>query len=97
MKMKYLKNASLKYFPENCTSCGRCIEVCPHAVFKKIETKVVMKNPENCMECGACQKNCDFNAITVKSGVGCAFAVITGIINGTEPDCGCGSSGTSCC
>jgi len=39
--------------------------------------------------------NCQTGAITVKSGVGCAAGVITGILRGTEPTCDCGPGG--CC
>jgi hypothetical protein len=43
------------------------------------------------MECGACTNNCEFGAIEVKAGVGCAAAVIRGMISGGEPECGCSS------
>jgi ferredoxin len=34
--MKYLSGVStLEYFSDKCTGCGRCVEVCPHAVFVK--------------------------------------------------------------
>jgi len=49
------------------------------------------------MECGACARNCEFGALSVNAGVGCAAAVINGIIRGTEPDCDCGKSAGSCC
>jgi hypothetical protein len=44
--------------------------------------------------------NCSFNAIRVNAGVGCAAAVINGLIKGGEPECGCGgndASDASCC
>jgi NAD-dependent dihydropyrimidine dehydrogenase PreA subunit len=46
-----------------------------------------------CMECGACAMNCPAGAIAVKSGVGCAAAIIIGKLRGTAPDCGgcCGA------
>lgn len=96
--MTYLKNiTTLQVFPDKCTGCGRCMEVCPHAVFKLEDKKVTITDKDRCMECGACEKNCDFGAISVKAGVGCATAVINGMIRGTEPDCGCdGTSGTCC-
>jgi hypothetical protein len=47
------------------------------------------------MECGACARNCAAGALTVKAGVGCAAAVISGAIRGGEPTCGCDSN--SCC
>lgn len=96
--MTYLKNiTTLQVFPDKCTGCGRCMEVCPHAVFKLEDKKVTITDKDRCMECGACEKNCDFGAISVKAGVGCATAVINGMIRGTEPNCGCdGTSGTCC-
>nr|MDA8132475.1 4Fe-4S binding protein [Elusimicrobiota bacterium] len=50
-----------------------------------------------CMECGACAGNCPVEALSLKKGVGCAAAVITGFIKGTEPVCGCGEGGDDCC
>jgi len=96
--MKYLKDiVSLQFFSEKCTGCGRCIEVCPHAVFKMKDKKVHVEDKDRCMECGACARNCEFGALSVNAGVGCAAAVINGIIRGTEPDCDCGKSSGSCC
>ncbi len=96
--MKYLKNiVTLKFFPEKCTGCGMCLEVCPHAVFKIEDRKVSIVEKDRCMECGACEKNCDFDAISVKSGVGCAAAVINGMIKGSEPNCDCSGSSGNCC
>ncbi len=97
--MKYLANtATLRYFPEKCTGCARCTEVCPHAVFEMKERRAVVADKDRCMECGACARNCEYGAIQVDSGVGCAAAVITGLLRGTEPVCGCsGSPDTSCC
>ena len=50
---------------------------------------------EACMECGACARNCPRGAIRVQAGVGCAAAIIGGIIRGTAPQCGpsCGCGG----
>ncbi|HNX25125.1 MAG TPA: mercury methylation ferredoxin HgcB [Spirochaetota bacterium] len=96
--MTYLKNiTTLQVFPDKCTGCGRCMEVCPHAVFKLEDKKVTITDKDRCMECGACEKNCDFGAISVKAGVGCATAVINGMIRGTEPDCGCDGTSGACC
>ncbi len=96
--MIYLKDiTTLQVFPEKCTGCGRCLEVCPHAVLKIEDRKVLIVDKDRCMECGACEKNCDFGAISVKSGVGCAAAVINGMIRGTEPNCDCSGSSGSCC
>ena len=97
MKGKYLKNvATLKLIAENCTGCEMCINVCPHGVFAIDEKKARIVDRDSCMECGACEKNCPFTAIEVKTGVGCAAAVINGILTGTEPSCDCDGGG-SCC
>ncbi|AFV02118.1 MULTISPECIES: mercury methylation ferredoxin HgcB [unclassified Dehalobacter] len=99
MKHRYLKNVStltLKY--EKCTGCGRCLEVCPHQVLGLKCKKAEILDIDLCMECGACARNCPFNAIDVKSGVGCASAVITGWLTGTEPSCDCsGGNSGGCC
>jgi len=97
MKHKYLKNvATLNLSAEKCIGCGRCVEVCPHRVFNVTDRKARIKDKDRCMECGACAMNCPKNAISVDSGVGCASAVITGWITGSEPSCDC-SGGSECC
>lgn len=98
--MKYLKNNTLRFYPDKCVGCGTCIDVCPHGVFIKDDGKVRLKDRYSCMECGACQMNCPVEAISVNAGVGCATAVITGIFKGTKPVCGCSDGGESsggCC
>ena len=52
--------------------------------------KAVIRHIDRCMECGACARNCPTDAISVHAGVGCAYAIVKGVLNGTEPDCGCG-------
>jgi hypothetical protein len=50
------------------------------------------------MECGACALNCEFGAIAVNTGVGCAAALINGMITGGPPTCGCDNTpGSVCC
>lgn len=95
----YLKNvATLKLNSEKCTSCGICIDVCPHNVFVIKDKKLQIAELDRCMECGACQTNCPTGAVTVDKGVGCATAIIWGFIKGTEPNCDCsGSSSSTCC
>ncbi len=99
--MKYIANVvSLELFAERCTGCGRCLEVCPHEVFARNGKTVRIVDRDRCIECGACMMNCASGAIRVNSGVGCAAAVINGLIRGVEPQCGCGggdASTTSCC
>ncbi len=96
--MKYLANvATLNYTFEKCAGCGRCVEVCPRGVFEMQDKRAFVTDKDLCMECGACARNCDFGAITVNSGVGCASAIITGMITGKEPTCGCGDAAGGCC
>jgi len=95
--MKYLHHVStLKIDTQCCTGCGMCITVCPHTVLALSGRKAVVNDLDACMECGACARNCPVDAITLKPGVGCAAAIITGWIKGTEPSCGCSDSGGCC-
>jgi len=97
--MKYLANVTtLQYASDKCTGCGRCIEVCPQGVFVMHEKRAAVTDRDLCMECGACAMNCEFGAISVNSGVGCATAIINGMLTGGEPTCGCSDAGgSSCC
>ena len=98
MRHKYLKNVvTLQFDAEKCKGCRRCTEVCPHGVFRMMNEKAVLVDRDWCMECGACEKNCPFGAISVSAGVGCAAAIITGFLTGSEPVCGCGENSGSCC
>jgi len=86
--MQYLKNVvTLKLNTELCTGCKMCINVCPHAVFEIVDKKARIRDLDDCMECGACALNCQYGAISVKSGVGCAAGILNGILNGTEACC----------
>ena len=103
MRQQYLRNVvTLALDSTKCTGCGRCVEVCPHAVFAIQATsgrKAEIKERDSCMECGACAKNCASQALTVRAGVGCAWGIVRGRLTGTEPNCGCGESesGSACC
>jgi len=100
MRHRYLKNVvTLKFNQDKCTGCGMCVEVCPHNVFELKNGTAAIIDRDLCMECGACAKNCPFDAIEVKPGVGCASAIITGWLTGSEPSCDCsgGDSGGCCC
>ena len=92
--MKYLSNiVTLELDRARCVGCGRCAEVCPHAVFSLVEKTARIIARDACMECGACARNCPVDAISVRAGVGCATAVIYGMLTGKE-SCACG---TPCC
>lgn len=96
--MKYLAGVStLQLDSGRCTGCGMCAEVCPHGVFAIADAMVSITDKDKCMECGACENNCAFGAIRVASGVGCASAIINGMITGGEPTCGCGPNDSACC
>jgi len=94
---QYLKDViTLQYYPELCNGCGLCVDVCPHQVFTMQNKRAVVVNRDRCIECGACQLNCQRHALTVRAGVGCATAVLTGYFKKSEPSCGCSGSGASC-
>jgi NAD-dependent dihydropyrimidine dehydrogenase PreA subunit len=90
--MLYLLNGqSLKLDAARCNGCGRCEEVCPHAVFVIADRKAAIARRDSCIECGACAMNCPVGAIAVSVGVGCALAVMNGMRTGQT---GCGEN---CC
>ncbi len=96
--MKYLADvASVELTPEKCTGCGICLEVCPHDVISLENKKAVIVDRDLCMECGACAMNCQFGAISVDKGVGCAAALINSMITGGEPTCGCSDNKDGAC
>lgn len=90
MPLSYLKDVvTLEFDPSLCTGCGRCLEVCPHAVFAEDGKKVALVDRDACMECGACRRNCQAGAISVRAGVGCAWAIARSRIKKTDVAC-CG-------
>ena len=48
-----------------------------------------IRNRDACMECGACSRNCPVGAVSVEAGVGCAAAVINGMLNRQNASCCC--------
>jgi NAD-dependent dihydropyrimidine dehydrogenase PreA subunit len=94
----YIKDVvTLELTEEKCNGCGMCLKVCPHDVFALSEGKAHIINRDYCMECGACALNCPKQAIKVRSGVGCAAGIINGILNNSEPTCGCSEGKQGCC
>ena len=76
---------TLEYKPGLCIGCAMCWTVCPHGVFAGGEKAQLVKQ-EACMECGACALNCPADAISVRSGVGCASAMIKAALKGKSID-----------
>jgi len=101
MNHQYLKGVtSLTYSSEQCRGCERCTQVCPHGVFEMHNSCARIVAADSCMECGACETNCAFGAIVVRKGVGCAAAMINGMVTKGDPDlgtCDCSSDSGSCC
>ena len=86
--LRYLPNVvTLELDVAKCNGCRMCVIVCPQAVLAIEDKRAVIVDRDACMECGACAVNCEPGAITVRSGVGCAAAVIGGMVKGGEPSC----------
>ncbi len=49
---------------ENCTGCGRCLEVCPSQAIVLVDRKAQIVR-DKCTECGKCLDVCKSNAIVV--------------------------------
>jgi len=97
-KLVYLKDVvTLKLDESRCVGCGMCLEVCPHAVFKMNGHSVVIQDKDACMECGACSRNCPAEALSVQAGVGCAAALINGMLGRRGAACCCSIDSDSCC
>ena len=89
-KLVYLRDVgTLRINHDLCVGCGACLEVCPREVFARSDRKVEIMDPDACMECGACSRNCVTGAIYVKSGVGCATAVINSFLGRKSSSCCC--------
>ncbi len=93
MKYRYLKNVvTLQLDVEKCNGCGMCLDVCPQGVFTPAgKGAVAINDLDACLECGACAKNCTRQAISVRNGVGCAYAVIASKLKRKGGAC-CGDS-----
>ncbi len=77
MKFKYLSDVvTLKLDQGKCNGCGMCLTVCPQGVFSMNNKVSAIADRDACLECGACAKNCPQKALSVRAGVGCAYAVL---------------------
>ena len=82
-----------------CTGCGECTRVCPHGVFEMQRSKARIVRRDACIECGACANNCPPGALSVDAGVGCATAMLDGILRFGDPGkgtCDCTAQGGCC-
>jgi len=95
--MQYLANVTtLVLNTDKCTGCGMCRIVCPHRVFDIKNGKALITDKDKCMECGACLKNCLEEAIYVRPGVGCAWAIMMSKFRKNKQiSCDCGDG--ECC
>lgn len=98
MSLQYLKDVTdLTLDRDLCNGCRMCINVCPHNVFVLSDKKALIVDKDSCMGCGACKLNCPVNAISVSSGVGCAYAVYFSALTKKPPTCGAAERGTPTC
>ena len=76
-KLLYLADVvTLALDREKCTGCRMCATVCPRGVWAFENRRAAIGERDACIECGACARNCADGAISVRSGVGCATAII---------------------
>jgi len=89
-RLVYLADVvTLRLDPGKCTGCRMCATVCPRAVWELEDRRAVIRDRDACIECGACARNCADGAISVRSGVGCANAIITSYFSKDKGGC-CG-------
>ncbi len=112
-RLVYLRDVvTLKLDEGKCVGCGMCLSVCPHAVLGLIDGNIEIRDRDACIECGACARNCPVAAVSVRSGVGCAAAVINAALgrkrssccaidpeerSGDPASCSSGANPTNCC
>jgi NAD-dependent dihydropyrimidine dehydrogenase PreA subunit len=50
---------------EECTACGKCVEICPVDAVKMVNDVAVI-DPEECTDCGACIDECPVECISLE-------------------------------
>ena len=76
MGFQYLRDVvTLELNVDKCTLCGMCTKVCVHRVLVIDGNGIHILDRDSCMECGACAINCPAEAVKVRAGVGCAWAI----------------------
>jgi len=97
-ELRYLSDVvTLELDAGKCVGCGLCEIVCPHGVFEVADGVARIVDRDACMECGACERNCAVEAITVRSGVGCAAGMLSGLLSGRGDACCGGPDDDACC
>jgi len=92
--LRYLDDVvTLRYDAAKCTGCRQCTYVCPHGVFAMDGKRAALVDRDACIECGACARNCAFDAIEVRAGVGCAAGIISSWFRGQRGVVSCGPEG----
>ena len=88
MTMTYLRNVTtLQLEGKLCTGCRSCLNVCPRGVFEVEGKRAVVVDRDACIECGACALNCPDGALAVRTGVGCAAAILNGRLGRRDACC----------
>jgi ferredoxin len=88
LELLYLKQVStLRLDREACTGCKVCTDVCPRAVLEMREGQARIASLDACIECGACVLNCAFDALSVKTGTGCASGILNGMLGRKSACC----------